>query len=338
MLSANRRWRVLHSDMVVNPLVTIAVPTYNRPDQLQEAVASALSQSYRTLEVVIGDNGSSEAVRAWSEGITVQDSRLRYQNYSQNLGMAGNWNALADAARGELFLLLADDDRLLPNCVATLVAALQQHHAVLAFSNHYLINGDGRRLENESRQLTQQYRRDTLSPGVTADPEACAWQGSISIVASLMQTRDVRRLRFKEDLNTPEVELFIRLAQEGGPFAFVPEYLAEYRTHAGSATAAGLWSERLAEHLLGISVAPEVEPYKHGFLEPLLVTAVNRCLETGEQERARRFLASEYYPRPKWRHSHGLVQSVCASVPAVFSRLLLQLSRSTYRLVSGARR
>lgn len=329
---------MLHSNAPVGPLVTIAVPTYNRPDQLREAVASALGQSYRTIEVVIGDNGSSETVRAWSEDIAIQDPRLRYQNYSRNLGMAGNWNALADAARGELFLLLADDDRLLPNCVGTLVAALEQQEAVLAFSNHYLIDAEGLRLENESRQLTQQYRRDTLSAGVTPDPEACAWQGSISIVASVMQTRDVRRLRFKEDLNTPEVELFIRLAQEGGPFAFVPEYLAEYRTHAGSATAAGLWSERLAEHLLGISVAPEIEPYKRGFLEPLLVTAVNRCLETGEQERARRFLASEYYPRPKWRHSHGLVHSICASVPGVFSRLLLQLSRSAYRLASVARR
>lgn len=322
----------------MSPLVTIAVPTYNRPDQLREAVASALGQTYRAIEVLIGDNGSSETVRAWSQGGAMQDSRLRYQSYSRNLGMAGNWNALADAARGELFVLLADDDRLLPNCVETLVAALQQHKAVLAFSNHYLIDAGGLQLEEESRQLNHQYRRDILAAGAVPDPEACAWKGSISIAASLMRTCAVRRLRFKEDLNTPEIELFVRLAQEGSPFVFVPDYLSEYRTHTGSATAAGLWSERLAEYLLETPASPRAESHKRSFMAPLLIAAVNRCLERGERGRARRLLASEYYPRPKWRHSHGLVHSLCASLPSTFSRSLLQFSRSAYRLASGGRR
>jgi glycosyltransferase involved in cell wall biosynthesis len=316
----------------VKPLVTIAVPTYNRPDKLREAVASALDQSYRNVEVLIGDNGASETVRAWSQRMAERDSRLRYQSYPTNLGMAGNWNALADRAQGELFLLLADDDRLLQGFVETLVTAFQRHDGVLAFSNHYLIDGDGRRLEEESRHLTRQYHRDILAAGRTPDPEACVWSGSISVAASLMRTHDVRRLRFKEDLNTPEIELFVRLAQEGGSFVFVPEYLSEYRVHPGSATAAGLWSERLAEYLLETPAGPQAESHKRSFMAPLLITAVNRCLERGERERARRLLASEYYPRPKWSHPQGVVHSLCARMPAVLGKPLLQLSRSAYRL------
>lgn len=334
MRSGSHRWRPLQFSTTVSPLVTIAVPTYNRPDQLREAVASALDQSYSNVEVLIGDNAASETVRAWSQSVAERDSRLRYQSYASNLGMAGNWNALADRAQGELFLLLADDDRLLPSCAETLVAALQQHDGVLAFSNHYLIDGDGRRLEEESRQVTRQYHRDTLPAGRIPDPEACVWRGSISIASSLMPTRDVRRLRFKEDLNTPEIELFVRLAQEGGNFVFVRDYLSEYRVHSGSATTAGLWSERLAEYLLEVPASPRAELHKRSFMAPLLVTAVNRCLERGERQRARRLLASEYYPRPKWSHPQGVVHSVCAHVPAQLGKPLLQLSRSVYRLRS----
>ena len=317
----------------MDPLVTIAIPTFNRPEQLREAVASALAQSYPALEVLVGDNGASDSVRAWCDSVARDDARLRYQSYGRNLGMAGNWNALADGAQGEMLVLLADDDRLLPDFTTALVAVLQKHNADLAFSNHYLIDGPGRRLEEQSKRLTRQYRRDILSRGLIADAEACVWQGSVPITASLMRTQQIRELRFREDLNTPEIELFVRLAKQGSRFVFVPDYLSEYRVHSGSATAAGLWSERLAEYLLAIPASPETEPYKREYMAPLLVTAVNRYLERGEQAHARRLLASNYYPGPKWRHPRAVVQNICAALPARLGRPLLSLSRSLYRRV-----
>jgi len=105
------------------------------------------------------------------------------------------------------------------------------------------------------------------------------------------------------------------LAQQGGRFVFVPEYLAEYRVHAQSATSAGLWSERLAERLLALPVRPEVEPFKRVFLGPLLVDAVGRCLRHGNAAGARTFLRNEYYPRPRWLRARGLVQLLCAHLP-----------------------
>jgi hypothetical protein len=138
--------------------------------------------------------------------------------------------------------------------------------------------------------------------------------------ASLLRTADVRRLRFKEELNTPEIELFVRMAEEGARFVFVPEYLAEYRSHSESATSAGLRSERLAERLLEIPVAPEIEKYKRQFMGPLMVNAVSRCLQQGQRDAARRFLGNEYYPRGGGASLKvgvsSLVQGVCATLPA----------------------
>src|SRR5437870_5191686 len=97
------------------PLVTIAIPTYERLSYLVEAVGSALAQSYEKIEVLVGDDGSNPAIREWCEEQTKSDSRFRYQKNNRNLGLAGNWNALADAARGEYINIIGDDDRLLPN-------------------------------------------------------------------------------------------------------------------------------------------------------------------------------------------------------------------------------
>src|SRR5918911_1825747 len=114
-------------------LVSIAIPTFNRLDYLKEAVASALAQTYERVEVLIGDDGREEAIRAWGEEIARRDARVRYRRNPYNLGLAGNWNALADAARGEFLVIIGDDDRLLPEFVETLIDVIQSTAAQVAF-------------------------------------------------------------------------------------------------------------------------------------------------------------------------------------------------------------
>jgi hypothetical protein len=130
----------------------------------------------------------------------------------------------------------------------------------VAFSNHYLINAEGTRLEPESREYTRHYGRDTIPAGVLENANAAAWRQSIPMSASLLRTADLQRLGFREDLNTPDVEFFIRLALQGARFIFVPEYLMEYRIHLGAVTSGGLWTEELVECLTPIEVKPEKEP------------------------------------------------------------------------------
>jgi glycosyltransferase involved in cell wall biosynthesis len=284
------------------PLVTIAIPTYDRLEYLKEAVASALCQTYGNIEVLISDDGPAESIRQWSEAVAANEPRIRYRRNARTLGLAGNWNALTDAARGEFIVIIGDDDRLLPAFVSKLITAIQPNCQV-AFANHYLIDEHGHRLEAESARHTRFYRRDRLPAGKLSTPSAVVWQNSVPISAALIRTSDVRRLRFKEDLNTPEIEFFIRLAQEGGSFVFSPEYLSEYRVHGKSETSAGLRSEKLARYLLPMSVPHEVECYKREFMSPLLTNAVGRCLRQGDYGSARAFIRSEYYPRLRWNGS-----------------------------------
>lgn len=313
----------------MNQLVTIAIPTYSRLNYLKEAVESALAQTYSNIEVLIGQdpgqNGLDESIQAWSQSLASRNAKVRYQWNSHNLGLAGNWNALVDTVQGEYLVIVGDDDRLLPSFVETLLSAVCADGKV-AFANHYIINTQGKRLETTSYEYTKRYRRDRLPPGKVSHPEIWAWQNSIPMSASLIRTEDVRRLRFKEDLNTPEIELFIRLAQEGGRFVFVPEYLSEYRVHQQAATATGLRNERLMTYLLPIPVSPEVAPYKQELLSRLTINAVSRCLLQGEWQQARQFLRSEYYPSKQRKRMSGLIQNFCTILPS-------QLGCPLYRFV-----
>jgi GT2 family glycosyltransferase len=316
----------------VKPLITIAIPTYQRLTYLQSAVESALGQTYPHLDILISQDptptGLDPDIQAWSQALANQHPQVRYQANPRNLGLAGNWNAAATAALGDYTVTMGDDDILLPRFVETLVKAAHPDTEVI-FSNHFIINSEGVRLVEDSYQWTQRYQRDRMPPGQLACPEAWVWQNAIPIVSALVKTASVQRLRFREDLNTPEIELFLRLTQAGTEFIFVPDYLVEYRVHGNSATTTGrgLRNHRLMSYLLPLAVQPEIEPYKRDCLAKLMVNAVNQSLLDGEKEQAKAWLSSSYYPpRQKLRPS-GLAQRLCAALPG---RIGLDLYRKLH--------
>jgi glycosyltransferase involved in cell wall biosynthesis len=94
----------------VAPLVSVGLPTYNRARSLDRAISSVAHQTYSTLEIILSDNGSSDATSEVCEHWARRDSRVRYIRHATNLGPVANFNFVIQAMRGEYALLLADDD------------------------------------------------------------------------------------------------------------------------------------------------------------------------------------------------------------------------------------
>src|SRR5207244_4187795 len=108
----------------VPDLVTTIIPVYNRPDMLREAARSVLEQTYRPIEVIIADDGSTDGdtVRVARELEATYPGVLRY--YDQpNAGPGAARNLGLKHARGEFIQYLDSDDLLLPNKFARQVAA-----------------------------------------------------------------------------------------------------------------------------------------------------------------------------------------------------------------------
>jgi glycosyltransferase involved in cell wall biosynthesis len=104
------------------PLVTIAIPTYNRAGSyLPVALRSALAQDYPRLEVLVADNASTDETASLVQRIS--DKRLRYLRHPVNIGANRNYNYCLNEARGDYFLLLHDDDAIDDDFVAACMAA-----------------------------------------------------------------------------------------------------------------------------------------------------------------------------------------------------------------------
>jgi glycosyltransferase involved in cell wall biosynthesis len=97
---------------MIDPLVTIGIPTYNRPTSLARTLAAMCNQTYRNLEIIVSDNASTDpSVEKVVRDVMAGDSRVVYHRHSQNVGATANFSSLVSKGTGELFMWAADDDR-----------------------------------------------------------------------------------------------------------------------------------------------------------------------------------------------------------------------------------
>ena len=101
------------------PLLSIIIPTYNRPRLLPRAVNSALNQSLTDFEVIVVDDCSTMAVEL------PQHPQLQIIRLPKNRGGAAARNIGTTTARGRWITFLDDDDELLPDMAAISLAAIK---------------------------------------------------------------------------------------------------------------------------------------------------------------------------------------------------------------------
>jgi len=102
--------------------VSVIIPTFNRASMVSRAIGSALSQTYRNIEVVVVDDGSSDDTRSVVEAF---GGHVRYF-YQENAGVTAARNAAIRHARGEFLAFLDSDDAWAPWKLESQVAALRR--------------------------------------------------------------------------------------------------------------------------------------------------------------------------------------------------------------------
>ena len=108
-------------------LVSIGIPTYNRPVLLRRALKQLTTQTYKKLEIIVSDNASpgNETANVVAE-LMAHDSRISYFRQKKNLGAHNNFFFVFEKAKGEFYMWAADDDQWEPWFVERCVEILMQ--------------------------------------------------------------------------------------------------------------------------------------------------------------------------------------------------------------------
>ena len=142
---------LMEHHLLDKPLVTICIPTYNRPDMLRVSLQSVLWQSYRNLEVIVSDNASDSDTRAVVDSFG--DGRVRVDRLQANIGLHGNLTRCLHLGNGIYRVMLPDDDLMLPGNVECKVAFFETHPQV------GLATGQPRRLRRRAHCHRHRDRR-----------------------------------------------------------------------------------------------------------------------------------------------------------------------------------
>lgn len=122
-----------------SPLLTIAIPTYNRSgflSELLEVLAPQISHEPR-VELIISDNASSDNTSAAVDGFASAGMPCRYIRNPVNTGADANFLQCFREARGQYFWLVGDDDILVPGAVAKILDLLSRDEYDIIFVRPY---------------------------------------------------------------------------------------------------------------------------------------------------------------------------------------------------------
>lgn len=108
-------------------LVSIGLPVYNSALRIRQALDCLLGQKYRNIELVISDNASTDETQKICEEYAKSDNRIRYIRQEKNLGQVNNITYVIKEAKGEYFMLAADDDWWDSNFISILKPVLDKY-------------------------------------------------------------------------------------------------------------------------------------------------------------------------------------------------------------------
>jgi glycosyltransferase involved in cell wall biosynthesis len=298
----------------VDPVVSVVIPTHNRPKWLVRALTSVLEGEFDDFEVVISNNGEPDDTRRLRA--SVRDSRVRWIEPEHAPGSLDNFLAGLALARGRYVAMLHDDDWWSPRFLSVLVPPLDRYaEAVAAFADHYLTDERGNVDPAGTESLTERSGRANLREGLHQPFFGEAIRPNMALTACLF-----RRDALAVSKITPEVGSFYDvwttylLARTGGAAYFTRERIMYCRAHAASCTASSDPAGCLAaiECRQRMLKDPSLRPYERLITKQLAgdhVQAGARLLRRGVRAPARRHLLAAITLRPAVKPLAGLAAS-----------------------------
>ncbi|WP_180953750.1 glycosyltransferase [Bacillus sp. T33-2] len=219
------------------PLVSILIPTYNRPDYFEQALNSVLNQTYFNTEIIIADDSTnletSELIQVYLE----RYSNITYIKNETTLGQFDNDLKLLELANGEFVNFLMDDDLFHPQKIEKMISYyLADEDIKLVTSHRQLINEQGEFI-GEYASTKRLFEKDTILDGSTfAEFLLTKFTNYIGEPTTvLFRKRDLREkfgvFNGRQSICNVDLATWIDLLMQGKA-VYITETLSYFRIHS----------------------------------------------------------------------------------------------------------
>lgn len=249
-------------------LVSTIIPVHNRPGLLREAVASVLAQTYRPIEIVIVDDGSTDETYAVADSLEAANPAEIRVMHGRNAGPGMAREAGRRVAKGEFIQYLDSDDLLLPNKFELQVRGLNEHVdcGVAYGMTSY------RQFESTAERVPWKRTGERIERMFPSFLASRWWGTSTPLYRKSLTDAAGPWLALSSE---EDWEYDCRLAAIDVRLFYVPEYVSEEREHAGPRLSRGgtVVPEKLRdraaahtkifEHARRAGIGPETNEMQH---------------------------------------------------------------------------
>ncbi|MEZ4526774.1 MAG: glycosyltransferase [Desulfobacterales bacterium] len=202
------------------PLVSVIIPTHNRPDMLKAAVESVLVQTYPNVEIIVANDGGEDVADMLN--VLNTEGNIVYVRHEENRGISAARNTALRAAKGHYIAYLDDDDVYYPDHLETLVSVLEQGKYKVAYTDSH---------ERIQTWITDRYVTVEEKNAVTGDFDRSRLLAANYIsTLNIVHQRDILTQSGLFDENLPSHEdwdLWIRFSIHYD-FCHIPKITAAY--------------------------------------------------------------------------------------------------------------
>ena len=227
-----------------SPAVSVCIPTYNGADFLAETLGSAAAQTFDDFEIVIVDDGSTDATLEIAEQFARGEPRARVIRNAERAGSsARNANRCVEEARGAWIKFLFQDDLMAPDCLGTMIEAGRRGPLVISWHQYLFSSGvseEVRRfyetLPTLARVLPTDYSEANTFSAAVIEHLGVNFIGPTS--SSFIHRRCFSTYGpfSREIVSYPDLEFWMRVGSNEG-LSIVGEPLVSFRVHDRSISA-----------------------------------------------------------------------------------------------------
>lgn len=219
-------------------MVSVILPAYNAEKYIAGSIKSVISQSFNDWELLIVDDGSTDATPAVCDSLALADSRLRVFHRS-NAGVSAARNFGLDAARGDYIAFLDADDILHPDFLTCLLAPLEREgdagSGPLPMMSAVPFLPFSRSVPSVSGATCAR----CISVGLAGALSGLLYQTPIcgthildtSVWGKLYRRSLWHGIRFREKIRFEDLDIFYHVLMRARHIAFIPVPLIYYRLH-----------------------------------------------------------------------------------------------------------
>lgn len=200
-----------------NPQVSVIMPAYNCEKFIEASVRSVMAQTVTDWELLILDDGSSDATWTIVEALAREDNRIRPVKNPQNMGVAKTRNHGIDLSKGAFIAFLDSDDIWHPDKLEKQLQRMEETGADFSYTSYAIVDAEGNRSKN-----------DYLVPEKVTF-ETLLKENVLGCSTVMLRSSTLENHRFRTDFYHEDYVLWLSLLQAGFKAAGCTQVLTDWR-------------------------------------------------------------------------------------------------------------